>query len=74
MPRAMPIIASVVRKDGMPTRVVSSAVDEPDDAADREAGEDAGDSAIPVHATAATSEASPATMPIERSISPAAST
>ena len=70
-PRAMPIIASVVRNDGMPTRVVSMLLQKPT----------AKPVAMPTItprngppmsiAIAVVTEARPATAPIERSISPA---
>ena len=73
-PLAIPSMASVVRKDGMPIRVVSTPLKMPT----------ASPVARPAHtptkgpaasmAIAVVTVASPATAPIDRSISPAAST
>ena len=74
-PVAMPIMASVVRKDGMPTRVVSRPFASPTDNAGQQADDNAERRArtasIPM---AVVTEASPATAPTERSISPATRT
>jgi hypothetical protein len=73
-PLAIPIIASVVRKDGMPTRVVSSPLKRPAAIAVRIPAQMP--NAIPPApiASAVVTDARPATAPTERSISPAEST
>ena len=72
VPRAMPIIASVVRNEGMPIRVVSAPLTRPTSAAGRKACGDAGHGRRNGPSRRRRrSEISPATMPMDRSISPA---